>query len=157
MPTNIDFTARIDRLEREARVWRAAAVLAVLLAAAAWLVPAASAQSQVMRVDTIFARRIYVEPHPFAAPSEGGISLIVDENGASVLVNGSPRSRVALFGPGAPQSQTLVSASVDDQSASVWAYDASHASASMGFAPDVPGAFRAYDSADNPVPVWTAP
>jgi hypothetical protein len=39
-----DLDVRVAGLEREARTWRAAAALSVLLAAAAWLVPSVSAQ-----------------------------------------------------------------------------------------------------------------
>ena len=45
----------------------------------------------------------------------------------------------------------------DAQSATICAYDASHAAASMGYQPDALGAFGVYDPADPLNPVWIAP
>jgi hypothetical protein len=67
MPSNGDLDARLARLEREGRVWRAAAVLSMFFAAVAWVVPSVSAQSQIITVDTVFARQIVVRPNPSAA------------------------------------------------------------------------------------------
>jgi hypothetical protein len=156
MPASGDFDARIVRLEREARVWRAAAVASVLLATVAWLVPSVSAQPQTIRADRILAREIYVvrdllDPAPAAAT---GISLRTDANGANVLVNG-PSARVAVFGPapGAP----FASMNADAGSAWVTASDASHGLVTVGYLPGQAGAFRAFDSTSGDDPVWSAP
>jgi hypothetical protein len=155
MTSNSDLDARVARLEREGRVWRAAAVLSMLFAVGAWIVPAASAQTQAPFVaDTIFARQIFVVPNVLAPNSGSAIRLTVDGNGAALSVQGSEASLIVA---GLDSRGPAVNTMADAQSARVWTFDASHASASMGWLPDAPGAFRAYDNIANPDPVWAAP
>jgi hypothetical protein len=167
MSGNGDFDARLVRLEREARVWRVAAVLSILLAAVAWVVPSASAQPQNINAqnvvaDSILARQIYVVPNPGPGDTRAAVAsigLVANTNAAQVLVYG-PTATVAVQGPGSAGPGSVgptINANSNAQTATVYAYDASRAGAAMGFVPNVPGAFRAYDSVDNPVPVWSAP
>jgi hypothetical protein len=154
-----DLEARIGRLEREGRMWRAAAVVSMVLAAVGWVVPSVSAQTQTITADTIFAHQIYVVPGPLAAGPTGCgsactyVTLTADGNGASVIVSGARASMGAYYLGSAGPTAAL---SADAQSATVVAGDASHAS-EMGFAPNKPGAFRVYDPTSSTEPVWTAP
>jgi hypothetical protein len=203
MSANVDLDTRVARLEREARIWRVAAVLSMLIAGVAWMAPSASAQGQAFKADTIYARSIYVVPdlaNTSSAASTGislqatstgnflyvsspqntgglastAVSLHADggqaslsvsnqvanvqllaAGGASVSASGST-STVSLFGP-VPGGPSLF-AGVNTQNARVDTLDGSNGTASMGFQPGVPGAFRAYDPAVSQTdPVWTAP
>lgn len=150
MPGNGDVDVRVTRLEREARVWRAAAVLSMLLATVGRLAPSVSAQTQpqTINLDTIVARQIFVRG------AGGSITLTADAtNGASVVVNGQTTASLALFG----QAGLGVTASATDKYGAVDTYDASKAVAEMGLAPNMPGAFRVYDNIANIEPAWSAP
>jgi hypothetical protein len=158
-----DIDARITRLEREARVWKAAAILSVLVAAIAWVVPSVSAQSQTqtltadaITVDTIHARLIQVSPYPPTAPpreglGEGLVTIVAGESGSSILMSGSAVSLQV----GTNDSNPRLVENVDAQSATLWAYDASHAAVSMGLMPGAPGAFRVYGSQPSIVSGFT--
>jgi len=150
MPGNGDLDVRVTRLEREARVWRAAAVLSMLLATVGRLAPSVSAQTQpqTINLDTIVARQIFVRG------AGGSITLTADAtNGASVVVNGQTTASLALFG----QAGLGVTAPATDKYGAVDTYDASKAVAEMGLAPNMPGAFRVYDNIANIEPAWSAP
>jgi hypothetical protein len=202
-PAENDRDARVARLEREGRVWRAVAVLSMLVAAVAWVVPSASAQGQTLKADTIYARSIYVVPDLantstaattgislLSAPTgnylyvsspqnkdtaaiavslmaAGGVASINASNqvasvqvysgdGASVSMHG-PTSTLSISGATAAGPFLLAGVGTGAQSATVSTFDASHASASMGFAPNQAGAFRAYSSSGQTDPDWTAP
>ena len=153
--------ARVARLEREARIWRVATVGMLLCAILAWVVPAASAQSQTIKADTIYARQIWVVPSPDTFPDTPGagtyVTLTADQNkGASVLVTGRT-ANLYVSGPAGAGFGPTIAASADVKDGTITTLDASKASASMGYVQSGAGAFRAYDNVDNTDPVWSAP
>jgi hypothetical protein len=175
MPGTGDLDRRVLRLEREARGWRAAAVLSILFAAVAWIVPSVSAQTQTIKADTIYARQISVVPDPDKlSAASPAVRLFANQTQATLSVGGPTEfvsvstetpvgaflsvhgytAAVTVWGPNPGGPSVTIGAT--DQQARVEAFDVSKALASMGFQPNVPGAFRAYDPGQND-PVWTAP
>ena len=197
MSENQILEARLAHLEREGRVWRAAAVVSMLIAALAWVVPAASAQPQTIKADSISAdsisaHQIYVTPSTGTSGSK--ISLEAHDDGAGVSISGrtasleisTPNSsatvnlavtasKAGLAVLGSDDANVLVSgstasvkatnftsgrsaAAIADAEASIISAFGPSQSAYMGYQPNEPGAFRAYDSDVSPTdPVWTAP
>jgi hypothetical protein len=157
MQGNGDLDTRVARLEREARVWRAAAALLLLVATAAWVVPSASAQSgtQTLTADTIVARQIYVALNPASALTTAGglnssISLTAGPNANSLSMTG-PNNATPTTGP-------FVSIFVGGQTATVSASNLPTDTATMGLQANSPVRFAVYDtSVSQTDPVWTAP
>jgi hypothetical protein len=170
MSVSGDLDARVARLEREARIWRAAAVLSILVAAVTWVVPSVSAQTQPPNVlaqnvvaDSILARQIIVVPNPGPGDTHGAVAsigLVAKANAASVLVYG-PTAEVTVQGPGGAgpgSTGPTLRATANGQYAAVSTSDTSQNLAPMGFVQGLPGAFRAFDmTVSQTEPVWTAP
>ena len=197
MSKNQVLEVRVARLEREGRAWRYAATVSMLIAAIAWVVPAASAQPQTIKAenisaDSISAHQIYVTPGTGTSGSQ--ISLGANDDGAGVSISGRTAS-LEISGPnssasvslavtgskaglavlGSDAANVLVSgstasvkatnfssghsaAAIADAQASIVSAFGPSQSAYMGYQPNEPGAFRAYDSDISPTdPVWTAP
>jgi hypothetical protein len=142
---------RLARLERDLKRSRRLAGVALVVAALALGVAglqarSTEAQSQSLRVDSLFARSVHV------GGLAGGVDITATSNSAEI----------DLSSGAAPQAQGVASVSIkaDSQQALVWVFDPSHNAASIGYGPYAPGAFRAIEQppvAGQDNVVWSAP